>query len=167
MELNTRGVLINGMEMPKHCWQCRLKDGDNICILLDEDCTKIWSEQNGIWYLPIPYRLPNCPLTELPDHITWVNRDAIVDKLGINDDCDNCKYVCGGFCAKGGAFVDACEAIFDAPTIGPAKHGKWIDHVTDSWCSECGGRIQKEQTKMFSICPYCGAKMEMGNESTN
>lgn len=40
------------------------------------------------------------------------------------------------------------------------KHGKWIDHVKDYWCSECGGRIQKEQAKRFSICPYCGARME-------
>ncbi len=40
------------------------------------------------------------------------------------------------------------------------KHGKWIDHIRDYWCSECGGRIQEEQVKRFSICPYCFARMD-------
>lgn len=40
------------------------------------------------------------------------------------------------------------------------KRGKWVEHIIDYWCSECGGRIQKEQVKTYSICPYCGAKME-------
>lgn len=54
-----------------------------------------------------------------------------------------------------GEFLRLCRDAVD-----DEKHGTWVDHVTDYWCSECGGRIQKEQAKMFSICPYCGARME-------
>lgn len=50
------------------------------------------------------------------------------------------------------------------PTIDQAKCGKWVDHVRDYWCSECGGRVLKEQAKMLSRCPYCGAKMSKGDE---
>ena len=65
--------------------------------------------------------------------------------------------------------LDEMKLVFDGivglqPTIHPVKRGKWIDHIRDYWCSECGGRIQEEQEKMFSICPYCGARMERSED---
>lgn len=73
----------------------------------------------------------NIPITELYD---------ILEQLPTIDPAEN-----------GGCWGCDCKKM---------KHGKWLDHVRDYWCSECGGRIQKEQVKGFPICPYCGARMD-------
>lgn len=59
------------------------------------------------------------------------------------------------------AYKKALEELKQEERIDPVKHGKWVDHIRDYWCSECGGRIQKEQAKRISRCPYCGARMDL------
>lgn len=63
------------------------------------------------------------------------------------------------------------EKIFDhAPTVDPAKHGRWIEHHEPftwmghtTWtCSECGYECGYEKEIGFRTpyCPNCGAKMD-------
>ena len=42
---------------------------------------------------------------------------ALMETLGIAEECEYCQYSYGGFCSKSSDFVDACEAIADAPTV--------------------------------------------------
>ncbi len=49
-----------------------------------------------------------------------IDRQALLDSLGISKDCKSCKYVDTFgyvFCTKGSDFVDVCEKIFDAPAV--------------------------------------------------
>lgn len=58
-------ILIKGMKMPKHCWQCGLKDSDDECMAMysiDRSCyavNEVWGESK---------RPEWCPLIEIPDH---------------------------------------------------------------------------------------------------
>lgn len=67
-------------------------------------------------------------------------------------------------------FVDA---IIEAPTIEgkPVRHGQWINphwsnnaHCAD--CSECGSEAQhlkyRGVQEFYVVCPFCGAKMDGG-----
>lgn len=45
------------------------------------------------------------------------DKDALMKTLGIKEDCEECEYANGYFCSRGSDFVNACEAICDAPTI--------------------------------------------------
>lgn len=56
--------------------------------------------------------------------IYLIDRNDLLESLGIGDECDNCKYGEADtdgyvFCTKGSDFVDACEKIFDAPSVEP------------------------------------------------
>ncbi len=54
-------------------------------------------------------------------------------------------------------------AIAKTIEVEPVKHGKWLDTRNISYsarCSECG----RYATDMTPYCPYCGAKMDGGNE---
>ena len=72
----------------------------------------------------------------------------------------------------GGIKFVPVEFINDAPTIDavPVKHGKWIDVMTEDWCTfdecKCGvcGTVEyfNKGWKKFSYCPNCGARMEGG-----
>lgn len=44
-----------------------------------------------------------------------IDADKLIEELGIEERCSECQYVDGIRCA--GNFVDACMAIFDAPTV--------------------------------------------------
>lgn len=44
-----------------------------------------------------------------------IDADKLIEELGIEERCSECQYVDGISCA--GNFVDACMAIFDAPTV--------------------------------------------------
>lgn len=56
--------------------------------------------------------------------------------------------------------------LIDAPTVDaePIRHGHWID---DCRCSECGAEAITEWNEtggawvMTPFCPFCGAEMEM------
>lgn len=105
-------VLIKGMWMPKHCWQCRFQNSEDLCVLLDDDCMKIWGEQN---------RLPNCPLIEVPDHGDLIDRDSLKAELGITDwECDKCQWG-GQFGCKRDDFNEACFFLENADVVIPAE----------------------------------------------
>ena len=54
-----------------------------------------------------------------------IDADALAASLGItNMDCPKCGWYNGRGCKRGSDFVDACEAIEDAPTIEPDQ--RWI-----------------------------------------
>lgn len=62
----------------------------------------------------------------------------------------------------------------DAPTIGPVRHGRWIETSYDEYtCSVCGKNVgdeifyaigpeDRESASMgvANYCPNCGAKMD-------
>lgn len=65
------------------------------------------------------------------------------------------------------------KMISSAPTVDAVEvvHGRWVGHYDGSWihkrkwltgydCSVCGNFINT----MTPYCPYCGAKMDGGNE---
>lgn len=66
-------VLFKGMKMPKSCWECRCRDCEDFCVLLNVDCTETYGK-----------RLDNCPLIELPDHGDLIDRDALCVRGGRN-----------------------------------------------------------------------------------
>lgn len=67
-----------------------------------------------------------------------IDADALAEVLGIEEDCQDCQYKNGVFCKKSSDFVDACEAIYDAPTI----EAEWIPvserlpDIKEGYCSE-------------------------------
>ena len=71
------------------------------------------------------------------------------------------------------------DMIKDAPGCGaePVRHGKWFFDEYDYFtCSVCGGqyftdadstkdaKAMLENNAYYPYCPYCGAKMDGGNE---
>lgn len=46
-----------------------------------------------------------------------IDADALMNALGIVDDCQYCQYQSSIFCNRSPDFVDACEAIADATVI--------------------------------------------------
>lgn len=70
-------VLIKGMKMPKHCWQCGLKDSDDECMAMYAidrqiaNVDEVWGEQ----------RVPDwCPLIEIPHHGDLIDKEALYNK---------------------------------------------------------------------------------------
>lgn len=91
-----------------------------------------------------------------------IDADALASVLGIHEDCDDCEnHESGLFCKKGGDFVTACEAIYDAPTIEPErKKGKWIKNDNGTYsCGICQSWIPEEQHCYARYCLYCGSEM--------
>lgn len=69
-----------------------------------------------------------------------IDADALAEQLNIRKTCAECEHSDGVFCKKHDDFVDACEAIFEAPTINPEPH--WIPVTEDTptedgdyWCT--------------------------------
>lgn len=61
-----------------------------------------------------------------------IDVDALAKVLGITEDCQDCQYKNGIFCNTSSDFVNACEAIYDAPTIGI----EWIpcsERLPEDW----------------------------------
>lgn len=51
-----------------------------------------------------------------------IDADALMETLGIKEECTDCQYHLGyNFCARSGDFVNACEAIINAPTESPTS----------------------------------------------
>lgn len=62
-----------------------------------------------------------------------IDANVVMETLGIKSDCVNCDYADEiFFCTKGKNFVDACEAIQDAPTI-ETKQIKYFDEEEKVW----------------------------------
>lgn len=102
-----------------------------------------------------------------------IDADALIEKLCIAKECNDCKQNEEPYCRWKPDVVDICEAINDAPTIETErKRGTWYkptgvmppEHFGRHRCSECDGfalhdwKHHKEQLTDF--CPYCGCKME-------
>ena len=69
-------ILIKGMEMPKHCWQCAFHDDLDECILLNQSCMVVWGESK---------RIEDCPLVEVPTpHGRLIDADALLNKTICN-----------------------------------------------------------------------------------
>lgn len=95
----------------------------------------------------------------------YIDADALMKELGITDpDCEKCEWGHKGFpyCKRDGDFVDACDAICEAPTVDVREniHGMWIhDEDGNIECSVCGHHGVGDL-----YCERCGAKMDEGNE---
>lgn len=97
------GLLIKGMEMPKHgCDHCFLRTGNY--------CGRIKKDEPVVEYARKSERHPDCPLVEVPDHGDLVDRNWLLseyERLHIG--------------APGGAY----RIIQEAPTVlgGDEKNG--------------------------------------------
>lgn len=111
-----------------------------------------------------------------------IDADALAKKLGMAskcEDCPNCTQI--KFCGLSQELMEVCDAIEDAPTIDPVKHGMWepvgSTIMGDSFgelawgkmyrCSECGFvRHVIKDSEHYKFCPNCGADMR-GEYETN
>lgn len=65
---------------------------------------------------------------------------------------------------------DGIKALKNLPTVDPVKHGKWISvpFKKNRICSICEGdepyKFADENADVFGYCPYCGAKMDGGED---
>lgn len=67
-------VLIKGMEMPKNCNECKLRNG------IGKDCGKAIFHCAPLaeWVMPNPLgRANDCPLVEIPPHGRLIDADAL------------------------------------------------------------------------------------------
>ena len=71
------------------------------------------------------------------------------------------------------------ERLQNLPTIDPVRHGRWEEHpYCQAWdvCSICGTGVKRRayginpdgspwvSEKSYSYCPWCGAKIDGGEE---
>jgi len=121
-------VLIKGMKMPKHCWQCAFKDCDDNCAVMyaierkNISVFETWGES----------RVPDwCPLIELPDHGDLIDRDELhhnmkadaINKLSFFDD-GYLHYLKG---------LEAVEDMLnDAPVIIPAERSEEWEFTSET-----------------------------------
>ena len=57
-----------------------------------------------------------------------IDRQWLMERLGIKEDCRECQYCLGPLCSKGSEFVKVCEAIMDAPSAQPDS---WMEQNKD------------------------------------
>lgn len=91
--------------------------------------------------------------------------DALMERLEITDECENCKWSAGPFCKIGSDFVDACEAIWEAPTFEielfseavPRPNKNLVEVVR---CKDCKYNLKKprdyyddDRILCFAWCP--------------
>lgn len=59
---------------------------------------------------------------------------------------------------------------YPAADVAPVKHGKWVDKGyvcgETAWeCSECHEIEWRTSCSRLNYCPFCGAKMDGGDEA--
>ena len=96
-----------------------------------------------------------------------IDGDALIEKLGIAKDCNDCEHNEEPYCRWKPDVVDICEAINDAPTIEPErKKGKWLvyevandeDEHPIAWeCDACGAVVDCKTR----FCHECGQEKEV------
>lgn len=69
-----------------------------------------------------------------------IDKDALIAKLQISEECSECKWVNGPRCKRYKTFVDACEAIFEAPVI---EQPETIYCKDCKWCEDADGLMCK------------------------
>ena len=86
-----------------------------------------------------------------------IDADALIEKLGIAKECNDCKHNEEPYCRWKPDVVDICEAINDAPTIDERKTGEW---TKENACEFCGFQPWYERDiHTLSFCQNCGADM--------
>ena len=50
-----------------------------------------------------------------------IDADALLEKLGMANDCKGCPNCVGPFCGLSGGLMDVCDEITNAPTIEPMQ----------------------------------------------
>lgn len=111
-----------------------------------------------------------------------IDVDALIEKLGIAKECNDCEHDEEPYCRWKPDVVDICEAINDTPTIEPErKTGKWIpvdsfsafggdeatwmahgNPIAFYYCSECREQAyagEDGESLLTKFCPNCGAKL--------
>ena len=75
-------ILVNGMEMPKNCYQCRMVDY----------CQYLWKPYDLDDYSDLQdmieggfTRADNCPLVEVPPHGRLIDADEFYEALTMDD----------------------------------------------------------------------------------
>lgn len=64
-------VIVKGMEMPKHCIDCVLKNAEDDCMAQEWQEWETWEEMRK-----------GCPLVEVPEpHGDLIDRDALVPDI--------------------------------------------------------------------------------------
>ena len=49
----------------------------------------------------------------------------------------------------------------DSEDVEFIKHGRWERRAKDIYaCTECTNEVSYRQSRSFSLCPYCGARMD-------
>ena len=93
-----------------------------------------------------------------------IDADKLIETLGIAEDCEDCQYVASPrfcLCTKSSDFVNACEAIINAPTeiptsvnlsdlylCDPAKNTECTKTVCHINGGECFLTTQKKYSKV-------------------
>lgn len=97
-----------------------------------------------------------------------IDRIALMEKLGIKEECTVCERNSDPYCKWKPDVVDVCEAICTAPTIEPQrKKGRWIPKFNGMFkggaywfkCSECERIVPEVRNGGWNYCPNCGADM--------
>lgn len=82
-----------------------------------------------------------------------IDADALME-WAINIGCDG---------RWGISLDDLTDAIEDAQTIGPVKHGKWkVNALGSMTCTNCGWSYEhwEGMEKAWHYCPHCGARKD-------
>lgn len=95
----------------------------------------------------------------------YIERDSLAGKLIEMKYCSTSSKI---------DFGDVLRLINSEPTadVQEVRHGKWLYEDSDiGWtdykCSDCGNIISTvaQDEDLYSYCPYCGAKMDRGEQN--
>ena len=85
-----------------------------------------------------------------------ISRNALLDAMPKNDELLS---------------VDVRRIICESPIIDaePARHGRWVKSGyacgESEWtCTICGNKEWRTSTSRLKFCPFCGAKMDEGEQ---
>lgn len=85
-----------------------------------------------------------------------ISRNALLDAMPKNDELLS---------------VDVRRIIYESPIIDaePARHGRWVKSGyacgESEWtCTICGNKEWRTSTSRLKFCPFCGAKMDGGEQ---
>ena len=103
--------------------------------------------------------------------IILIDVDNLIDELEelsdsyVDNNCSDFTRGTYNICRQQG--VDAAIVVVrKQKSVDPVKHGEWIERESIISCSVCMMDWDKNSNcyEIFHYCPYCGAKMDMGEE---
>lgn len=72
--------------------------------------------------LNIDTRHPHCPLIPVPDHGDLIDRDALMTRLGMAMDCEDCpNRTALYFCGLPREVMEVCDELENTPVVIPAE----------------------------------------------